>query len=76
MGVENVFCPTRCGRQIRPDRDKAAGLMASGLASKGSALLSIRRLAIAGVEARTEDLVYLEQFKQNERSMRALLTLQ
>lgn len=31
--AECVFCPTRCGRQIRPNRDKAAGLMASGLAS-------------------------------------------
>lgn len=50
--------------------------MASGLASKGSAFLPIRRLTIAGVEANTDDLVYSRQLRMNGSSMRTLLALQ
>ena len=51
--------------------------MASGLASKGSAFLSIRRLTITGVEANTDDLVYSRQLRMNRSSTRrTLLALQ
>jgi hypothetical protein len=50
--------------------------MASGLASKGYAFLSIRRLTIAGVEANTDDLVYSRQLRMNRSSTKTLLTLQ